>query len=316
MPHLHTYSTDQVPARQRLAFWHHITQSALNPQTTEPVDRTPFSGRMSYLDLEDIRVVELSASGSRVSYQARVPPPSCAPCFLVRMAIAGEISSTQGGRETLLQPGDFTLCDTSSPYQLSFREVADVLVMRIERNRLLQYIGRPDKLLGVPMRGDHGLTGMVSRQLRDIWTSSQDFIDVGASVRMAELTMQLLASAYAAIPQSEADGAFVPVGRRAQVVDYIERHLRQPTLSPVTIAAALYVTPAYLHKIFSRDTETLSRFILRRRLQESAKLLRDPVNAKRTVTDVALSLGFNSLPHFCRVFKEMYGVSASDFRER
>jgi AraC family transcriptional activator of tynA and feaB len=314
MIHLQTFSTDRIPAHKRLSYWHDITRSALTPQTTEPVDRSAFCGRMTCLDLGDIRVVELNASGSTVTCDSPLSLSTAQPFFLVRMAISGEVTSIQGGRESCLRPGDFTLCDTSHPYRLSFRGLTDVIVLRITRTRLLQYIGRPEELLGVPMRGDTGLSGLVSRHLRDLWGASQDFIDHGASSRMTELTMQLLASAYSAIPQARADRSCLATGRRAQAIEYIERHLSDPALSPPTIATALHVTPAYLHKIFSVESETVSRYILRRRLQECARALKDRSQAKRNITDIAFAFGFNSLPHFCRVFKELYGANPSEFR--
>jgi AraC family transcriptional regulator, positive regulator of tynA and feaB len=104
------------------------------------------------------------------------------------------------------------------------------------------------------------------------------------------------------------------VGRRAQAVDYIERHLSNPGLNPPAIAAALHVTPAYLHKIFSVESETVSRYIVRRRLQECARALKDKSQSRRSITDIAFAFGFNSLPHFCRVFKELYGTSPREFR--
>jgi AraC-like DNA-binding protein len=131
---------------------------------------------------------------------------------------------------------------------------------------------------------------------------------------MTELTMQLLASAYSLLPQAEAERSCLVAGHRAQSIEFIERHLQDPDLAPPVIAAALRVTPAYLHKIFSGDSETVSRYILRRRLQECARALKNAVQAGRSVTDIAFSFGFNSLPHFCRVFKERYGQSPSDFR--
>lgn len=127
--------------------------------------------------------------------------------------------------------------------------------------------------------------------------------------------MQLLGSAYSVFPQARADQSCLSVGRRAQALEYIERHLSNAALSPAMIAAALHVTPAYLHKIFSvENSETVSRYIQRRRLQECARALQDRSRAKRNITDIALGFGFNSLPHFCRVFKAFYGVNPGEFR--
>ena len=58
----------------------------------------------------------------------------------------------------------------------------------------------------------------------------------------------------------------------------------------------------------------MSILILRRRLEECAMQLRDPIWARRTITEIAFSWGFNNATHFARVFREKYGLSPRDYR--
>ncbi len=153
MLQLQSFSTDGQPAHLRMDYWHDITRSALTAQLAEPLDRQGFCGRMTSLDLGDLRLVELAASGSIVTRSRAHFGSSTQAIYLVRLVLSGNITMVQGGKEVCLQQGDFTLVDTTRPYQMSFREPSNVLILRVSRERILQYIGRPDALVGVLMPG-------------------------------------------------------------------------------------------------------------------------------------------------------------------
>jgi AraC-like DNA-binding protein len=235
--------------------------------------------------------------------------------YLFRLQLRGETLTVHDGRDIRLRPGDFALYDTSRPYKIFFREQSNNLILRVPRERLLQYIARPEAVVSVVMPGDSGLSGLASRHVRELWQKSADFVSHGASPRISEITMQLLASAYSEIPQVRADRSCLAAAHRAQIVELIERRLAEPDLTPSKIAAELRLTPGYLHRLFAGESDTISRYILRRRLEKCATALKDPLQAHRSVTSIAFSHGFNSLPHFSRVFSERYDRSPTDYRQ-
>ena len=104
------------------------------------------------------------------------------------------------------------------------------------------------------------------------------------------------------------------ISRRIQIRRHVEAHLRDPELSARSVAAAFGISPRYLHIIFSTGDETVSNVILRRRLEECAKQLRDPLWSRRTITEIAFSWGFNNATHFARVFRDKYDASPRDYR--
>jgi AraC-like DNA-binding protein len=93
-----------------------------------------------------------------------------------------------------------------------------------------------------------------------------------------------------------------------------EAHLRDPHLNPTTVARACKITARYLHHLFSTESETVTQYIQRRRLEECARaLIAAPVRG-RLVTDIAFDYGFNSLTHFGRVFRHQFGLTPSEYR--
>ena len=311
---LQRFSTEEQPRRRRLDYWNEVTGSALTTQVADPADRAGFYGHMISLDVGDVRFAQLTSGEAVVTHTRAHASSSAQPVYLLRLAMNRHFHTTQDGHEIRLNRGDFTLYDTSRPYRMHFGEDCSVLILRIPRTRLLQYVARPETMVNLVMCGNAGLSGLVSRHIQEIWCASQDFLKHGAEDRIVEMTMQLLASAYCSIPQAKSDGSFLTAGHRARIVEYIEHHLAEPDLTPRKIAAALRITPAYLHRLFAGESETVARYILRRRLEECSSVLRSPLQRARSITSIAFASGFNSLPHFSRVFREHFGATPSEFR--
>ena len=97
-----------------------------------------------------------------------------------------------------------------------------------------------------------------------------------------------------------------------QVQDHIERNLSKP-LTVDELAGVVHLSPFYFHRLFSYVTlETLHGYIKRIRLEKATFLLRaDPA---RSITDIALDVGFATSSSFAKAFKLQYGISASQFR--
>ncbi|MGW2912752.1 helix-turn-helix transcriptional regulator [Streptomyces asoensis] len=109
------------------------------------------------------------------------------------------------------------------------------------------------------------------------------------------------------------DGVRPPVLGR--VMEYVELHLTDPDLSPEAVARAQHISVRYLHKLFKDEGTTVSRWILRRRLEECRRDLARHDRGGRTIAAVAARWGFLSATHFSRVFRSAYGMSPREWRE-
>jgi AraC-like DNA-binding protein len=125
-----------------------------------------------------------------------------------------------------------------------------------------------------------------------------------------------MASAYISLPQAQSDRSSLATSHRVRIVNYIEAHLGDPDLTPMHVAEACKMTPRYLHHLFSEGTETVARYILRRRLEECSRALTIAAQRGRTVTAIAFDYGFNSPTHFGRVFRARYGITPREFRRQ
>src|SRR5690606_39983557 len=102
--------------------------------------------------------------------------------------------------------------------------------------------------------------------------------------------------------------------RRRDVSRYIDGHLHDPSMSVESVADSMQVSPRDLRALFAPTGEKVSSYMLRRRLEECARRMRDPAWSGTTLMQIALSRGFNSAAHFTRSFREQYGVSPREYR--
>jgi len=98
------------------------------------------------------------------------------------------------------------------------------------------------------------------------------------------------------------------------VIDHIERHLGEDLLLEDLARVACF-SPWHFHRVFTAVTgETVSSWIKRTRVQVAADRLRyDP---DKPVTTVAYELGFSSPSVLNRAFRDQYGCTPTQWRER
>ncbi len=104
------------------------------------------------------------------------------------------------------------------------------------------------------------------------------------------------------------------VARINRVIDHIQSHLGDD-LSLDVLAKVACFSPHHFHRVFRVFTnEPLGQFVRRVRLERAASLL--VWAPDRPITEVALDVGFSSPAAFARAFRERFGMSASEWRER
>ena len=97
------------------------------------------------------------------------------------------------------------------------------------------------------------------------------------------------------------------------VANYVQHHLSD-AIKTEDIAKALYISRPYLSKKFKEDTgENIADFILKEKTEEAKRLLR---YSDKSLTAIGSYLGFSSVGHFSRVFKNYVGTTPSEYREK
>jgi len=95
--------------------------------------------------------------------------------------------------------------------------------------------------------------------------------------------------------------------------DAMDRTYAQPLDVP-TLARLAHVSEAHFIRTFRATFgETPHRYLQRRRVERAMFMLRE---TDRSITDICLDVGFNSLGTFSRTFTEIVGEAPTEYRAR
>jgi AraC-like DNA-binding protein len=309
-----TFATDGLEPGRRLEFWNEIVCHTFTPVVSDPIDLTTFAASLTRTQIGALRVAEVRSEPNLIRHTLSQVARSQEAMFFLVLQLEGTSCNAQSDREAKLLPGDFTLCTSTLPYEMYLPMRGRRLVLGVPEDMLRRHLTCPDNLLGVRMPGNRGMSGLLSDFIKSLWTSRQESWEPAVSSRLAYTVLDLIAAAYSATPHAQGEHASLVTAHRARILGYIESHLRDPDLDPSRIARACRITPRYLHHLFANQTETVTHYIQRRRLEECARALVAAPARGRLVTEIAFDYGFNSLTHFGRVFRNHYGITPSEYR--
>lgn len=98
-----------------------------------------------------------------------------------------------------------------------------------------------------------------------------------------------------------------------KVQDHIENNMEEE-LNIEKLAKLAAFSSFHFQRIYRQMTgESLYSYIKRLRLEKATFLLLS--NQKRSIQDIALSLGFSNQASFAKAFKDRFGMNASEFRK-
>lgn len=98
----------------------------------------------------------------------------------------------------------------------------------------------------------------------------------------------------------------------ADVISYIHLHY-QEDISLGHLTKVFYVSPYYLCRIFKKYTNrTIVQYINITRIMNAQRMIMETYN---NITKISQETGFSNVVHFNRVFKNITGMSPSDYRK-
>ncbi len=313
MAALERFSTSGLRPRQRVEAWNELC-CAFTPVAAQPLDLSTFEPSCTRGAAGGLRLSEVCSSASTVEHTSAHVAKTSESLYFLFVQIEGTSVHRQGGREAHLQPGDFTLLGTSRPYQMVFDGPNQMLALALTEPLLQRQIPCPQSVVAVRMGYQDNLARMLSDFTAGLWRECAGLGLNGAGAALAGALSHLIAGAYSRLAPGDGSASLSLENRRFQILGFIEDHLRDSDLSPATIAARFKTSPRSLHMLFSNSAQTLSRYILRRRLEESARALTSPLQQARTISDIAFDHGFCSSAHFCKVFRDHFDETPTEYR--
>ena len=294
--------------------WGEILWNRFGSLQSETYGDTQFDGRLAFGALGDLRFCRIDAARHMVIRTPREVRRDGRGDLKVVAQLEGTACFEQGGRRVVLTPGDWSVYDTDKAYVVTNPARVTHMVMLLPRECLR---GLDVPIDSVTVRRFCGRSGASRRAFELLAAAFDDAAEPEpaaagrAASRLSELIgLAMLERAGIASDGSQRESA------RDRILAYLDANLRDPSMTLDRVAQAVGCCKRNLHKLFRDEAETLGEYLWQARLARIREDLASAAQRKRSITEIAFSWGFNSSPHFSRLFKERYGISPRRYRAR
>jgi len=309
---LELISTSAVPARDRQAYWRDLicdTFVELDCHHTEE----DFFGELEDHQMGPLQLTRVRSSKHEVVRSSKQIAKSTDQFLLASLQISGQGLVEQDGRTACLNPGDIAIYDSTRQYRLKFDSQFEELVVRLPKAMLTDHISAPERITATCVSGRSGLGRLAFDFVRNI-AREVDRMSAQDTAQLASSVVDLLSNAIATGTNMTQQKSSHSTAHLLRAKHYVTEHLKNPELTRDKVAEHLGISSRYLSKLFAQTGSGFSQWLREQRLQRIADDLLKPGLAERSVSTVAYSWGMNSMPHFCRVFRERFDCTPTQYR--
>lgn len=304
------YSSAETPQYPRANHLYTLDTESFSIDV-DPIDRKRYRATAEVAALGPLTVARVESNAAIVTRKGERPADDESRRYTFVFVTEGEMIISHHLGKTELREGDFVLLDNNRNRTMFVYNNVTLLLVSVTARLLRKYIPRPDDVTGLKPPRDARDNAFLLESLFGLWQQLkqgrvQEFCD--------SLSDDLLKGAAQAF--SNGGGKITRCARRmAQVKELIEEDLSNPELTVEMLAARMNISSRYLRALFS-GTERVSHYILRRRLEECARQLSNPLYRNVSITSIAFQWGFNSPAHFSRSFRLKYGMTPREYRRQ
>ncbi len=100
-----------------------------------------------------------------------------------------------------------------------------------------------------------------------------------------------------------------------EIISFLNKNYTS-SISREGLASAVDMSPNYMSTLFNKHTgKKISEYLNYLRITDAAEQLKEPQN-KKNMMDIAITVGFESLPAFDRSFKKIIGVTPREYKKK
>lgn len=223
--------------------------------------------------------------------------------------VDGELTVAQGEHSLALSSGQFVFYTGAQRYRIIAPGAHSYLVVRIPTASIaLRHSSFTDviatDLSGVPSAGV--LRGILAALAHPGMEPS-----IAASAHLGDA---VVAAAHAVIADARIPGSATAMSLFNSLVIWIEEHLTDPEVSAEALAAAHFLSPRYVRRVFAANGTTVSAIVRQRRLERIRDELGSPELARVPIRTIAERWAMPDAATFSRAFTRQFGVSPRRYR--
>ncbi len=235
--------------------------------------------------------------------------------ILLQLFLEGGVRFGSGTQTTYAEKGDIVVFDLNRPVD-NFNTTFKHLTMMMPREMMDAAIPNISRWHGHVLPHQNP----AARLLRDLMISSFEMaprFDTEAGRHVESATVALAAAAMSG-NATFAEGAVdedVESVLTYQIKRHIRTHLGSEDLTPEALAKAFGVSRSQIYRLME-PLGGVASYVRQLRLQRCMNELGDPRFAHLNVSEIAYRSGFTHLTTFNRSFRETFGMTPSEAREK
>ncbi len=267
--------------------------------------------------LDDIILAKLVSNRQIIErWKAGRGCPEPDRCIVFYIQLRGSGVASQSGRNGVLAAGDAIFFHSDAPYSLAMSDKSELLALEVQHTRLKSgwdWLGANSAIV---ISGKAPGVQMLRDFLGSIWRQGPSVIDeTPYRESLAETLLALIGNTLCVKARWFRSNEAGPLSTHERILQIIERDLFLPELRPAALAVEIGVSTRSIQQVFAKMGTTATEYILNQRLDIAAKELEMAVE-DRSITVIAMSLGFSDPSYFSRCFKERTGLTPREFRNR
>lgn len=308
------FTTRGMRPRDRLSYWYDVAKDFYVDHECRIEKGVPFNANIEASELGDITVSILECGPAHFIRSQTDVSGAVADHVFFLLQLDGHTIYRQDGREDQAWPTDLVLIDARRPYELYIPEHSRILIFKVPQRAVEQRLGPTIGITAIGVSGTEGLGALVSGFLSLLPAGlpiAQEMLESRIADHAVDLAvMALTAGTVGRRPVLSAAKEVALASLRTA----IDHHLGDPDLHTESVARSAGMSVRYASQLMAEQGTTIERYVVDQRLQQCRRVLEDPAQAHRSITDIAMSWGFSDVSHFGRRFKQAFGLSPRDFR--
>ncbi|MDN3358986.1 helix-turn-helix domain-containing protein [Actinomadura sp. DC4] len=307
----------QVRPRDRAeAIRETIWSSVVRVEIEHQRDPRRIAARGTISDVGRLNVCSVHSNATTVRRTPHLTHDDLPPSVFFGLQVSGSSMVVQGEREAMLRPGDIALYDTTLPYTLVNDSGIHQHFFRIAQNDLALPADALTELTALRLSRSDPVLDLASTYLQrmaDHLMAANDCL----ATDLSEPTIELIRAAIMTrLPDPRLAREPLNGTLELRIMEYVRAHLAEHDLSATRIASEHHISVRHLYAILARAGISLGDWIREQRLEECRKELTKPGARETPIFSTAQRWGFVNAGHFSRVFKEAYGMSPREWRDR
>ena len=311
------WSTDSIAPTRRFEEWREACCQQVYALTPERQERHPFNGRLLHHCVGPLDVVDVHCDGHLVQRRPEdIRHQPSTTCYVYRQ-LEGTAWFEQRGRHLVAHAGDIVIADPNVAFSTGADRRFDFRLWRLQRSRIEPMLAlRSGELPMIKLERRSAEGALINSWLDGLLRNYPGMHTRSLDLAVATLCT-LVADAAGLAPEMRERGRD---SRRAAQLQRVQRLLELRCtdfdLNAEKVAGEFAMSLRALHQLFEPSGMTFHEQLTEARLRKAHALLSDAGNARLSTAEIGFAAGFRETSTFYRRFRQHYGVTPGEMRER